>query len=118
MYIFFVFFLFLRKVASTLTASELEIFVYAATAHAKRVAKQPGGLLGLTPDMAAAIHAYTQESMFYKNLNAFLRDRAREKLKPFFPYLKLLLSGLRRLKAEKCTLYVATLNCLLLVATC
>lgn len=92
--------------------------MYAATAHAKRVAKQPGGLLGLTPDMAAAIHAYTQESMFYKNLNAFLRDRAREKLKPFFPYLKLLLSGLRRLKAEKCTLYVATLNCLLLVATC
>ena len=56
--------------------------------------------------MAAAVHAYTQESPFYMKLNFHLRSRAREELKPFFPYLKLFLAALHRLEPEKCTLYV------------
>lgn len=82
------------------------MLILAATTNTKIVAKSEGGLLGLTPDMAAAIHAYTQESKFYKKLNALLRSRAREELKPFFPYMKLFLSAMHRLPPVKCTLYV------------
>jgi hypothetical protein len=47
----------------------------------------------LTIDEAAAITLYTAESDFYKTLNQLLRERKRELLKPFFPYLRLLLQA-------------------------
>lgn len=100
----------LRKVASGLTDGQCKLLTFAATTNAKIAAKEPGGLLGLTPDMAAAIHAYTQESKFYKKLNVLLRSRARAQLKPFFPYLKLFMLAVHRLPPEKCTLYV--MHCL------
>lgn len=96
----------LHKVASGLTDGQCKLLTFAATTSTKNAAKEPGGLLGLTPDMAAAIHAYTQESKFYKKLNVLLRSRARAQLKPFFPYLKLFMSAMHRLPPEKCTLYV------------
>jgi len=48
-------------------------------------------------DEAAAINLYTLESDYYKELNQRLRDRDRKKLLPFFPYLRILLSGLNKL---------------------
>ncbi len=53
----------------------------------------------------AAIHFYTQESPFYSHLNRFLRDRDRTKLKPFFPFLKLLLSAIYLLPTIRGTVY-------------
>ena len=89
-----------------LTSGQLKILTFAARISAENEAKEPGGLRPLTRDMAAAVHAYTQESPFYLKLNLNLRSRARGELKPFFPYLKLFLAALNQLKPEKCTLYV------------
>lgn len=94
------------KAVSGLTDNQMRLLAYAAATGVDITAKNIGGLLGLTPDMAAAIHAYTQESKFYKKLNVLLRSRARAELKPFFPYLKLFMSAMHRLPPEKCTLYV------------
>ena len=84
--------------------SACKLLSFAAGKAAKNASKQPGGLNGLTLDMVAAIHVYTQESPFYKKLNEMLRKRGREELKPYFPYLKLFLSAVKRLKGESCTL--------------
>jgi hypothetical protein len=48
---------------------------------------------------------YTQECEFYRTLNACLRDRDRVRIKPFFPYLRLLLEALRQLPPRSCSLY-------------
>ena len=99
----------------------MRLLAYAAATGVDITAKNIGGLLGLTPDMAAAIHAYTQESKFYKKLNVLLRSRARAELKPFFPYLKLFMSAMHRLPPEKCTLYVMpwhTRSCARFCNTC
>ena len=52
-----------------------------------------------------AVHIYTQESNFYKVLNACLRAQDRSQILPFFPYLKLVLRGLRKLPALETTVY-------------
>mmetsp|Transcript_41486 Transcript_41486/g.72872 ORF Transcript_41486/g.72872 Transcript_41486/m.72872 type:complete len:420 (+) Transcript_41486:62-1321(+) len=52
---------------------------------------------GLSKEEIAAIHAYTQESELYVKLNYFLRLKSRSKLKPFLPYLKLLLTAMYKL---------------------
>jgi hypothetical protein len=44
------------------------------------------------------VFLYTTESAFYRRLNAALREPDREKVKPFFGYLRLLLSALPKLK--------------------
>jgi hypothetical protein len=54
----------------------------------------------LTADQIAAIHLYTQACAFYKTLNSCLRNRDRARIKPFFPYLRLLLEGLQQLPAQ------------------
>jgi hypothetical protein len=48
---------------------------------------------------------YTQACDFYRTLNACLRNRNRETIKPFFSYLRLLLEALRQLPAQKRTVY-------------
>ena len=48
---------------------------------------------------------YTQESPFYSFINKLLRDRDRQRLKPFFPWLKIVLSALRSLPRETRTVY-------------
>ena len=52
----------------------------------------------LGADEIAAVFLYTTESTFYRRLNAVLREPDREKVKPFFGYLRLLLSALSKLK--------------------
>ncbi|CAF0975965.1 unnamed protein product [Didymodactylos carnosus] len=65
---------------------------------------------GLTPDESASIHLYTMESVedgvsLYFILNKTLRLENRQHLKPWFPYLKLLLTGLFKLKSQKKTVW-------------
>ncbi|CAF3606844.1 unnamed protein product [Rotaria sp. Silwood1] len=66
---------------------------------AKRNSKNPQD--GLSQDESAAIYLYSMESL-YCELNRALRDKNRERLVPFFPYLKLFLTALWKLPSEKC----------------
>jgi len=59
----------------------------------------------LTMDEVSTLHLYTQESPFYKILNARLRDRNRQLLKPFFPLLKILITALQKLPPIDKTVY-------------
>ena len=51
------------------------------------------------------MHVYTQDSWFYQEVNRRLRLRERQSLKPFFPYLKLFLTGLHRLEPVDDTVF-------------
>lgn len=57
----------------------------------------PGGAAvddhGLSRDQIAAVHLYTQ-NLLYRKLNELLRGANRSALRPFFPFLQLLLTGL------------------------
>ncbi len=55
----------------------------------------------LDQEEGASIHMYTQDTEFYQILNANLRHRERLKLKPFFPYLDLLVTGLHKLLVKQ-----------------
>ena len=78
-----------------------------------RVAKErcePTPANGLTKDQSASISLYTmdwepQEQCLYFVLNATLRAVERQKLKPWFWYLKLILSGLCRLPSVRRPVY-------------
>ena len=75
---------------------------------AKLKCKQPAD--GLTPDESAAIMLYTmewepQDQCLYFALNIRLRIPDRKLLKPWFLYLKLLLTGLSRLPSVTQTVY-------------
>jgi len=65
---------------------------------------------GLTVDQSASIMLYTmewepQEQCLYAVLNATLRVEDRQKLKPWFLYLKLILSGLFKLPSSPRSVY-------------
>ena len=64
----------------------------------------------LTPDQSASIILYSmhwepQDKCLYFVLNATLRDENRDKLKPWFSYLKLLLTALSRLPSYNRQIY-------------
>jgi hypothetical protein len=64
----------------------------------------------LTVDQSASIILYSmewppQEKCLYFVLNATLRDENRQKLKPWYLYLKLFLTALSRLPSTQCTLF-------------
>jgi hypothetical protein len=63
--------------------------------------RELGDQCPLDLEEAAAINLYTQETPVYGILNARLRDDDRDPLKPFFPYLHLLVSGLHKLLAHQ-----------------
>ena len=75
---------------------DLNLALAAAGRAVKRLEKR-GELEPLTREEAFAVHIYTQDSWFYKEVNRRLRLRERQSLKPFFPFLKLFLTGLHRL---------------------
>jgi len=52
---------------------------------------------GLDQDETAAISLYTHDSELYPKLNDLLRQRDRTRLKPFLPYLRLLMDARRKL---------------------
>ncbi|KOX25470.1 MULTISPECIES: ADP-ribosyltransferase domain-containing protein [unclassified Streptomyces] len=56
---------------------------------------------GLSADAISALHLYTCESAFYREINAVLRSPDRERLVPYLPYLRLLFSAVAELPARK-----------------
>jgi len=82
----------LMEAAQKTSVADVDSHAYIAIMKAQEA--QANGTLGnLTIDEAAAITLYTAESDVYKTLNQLLRERKRELLKPFFPYLRLLLQA-------------------------
>ena len=71
--------------------------VFLATRFARQH-KDPGTL---NIEEIAAIHFYTQESVFYVVMNQLMRERNREPLKSLFPYLKLFLGALHKLDLQQ-----------------
>ncbi|CAF3036673.1 unnamed protein product [Rotaria sp. Silwood2] len=66
---------------------------------AKNACKEPTD--GLSSDESAAIHLYTMEvksRSLYSILNEMLRERDRQKLKPWFSYLKLFITALFKIQ--------------------
>ncbi|MFF7295814.1 ADP-ribosyltransferase domain-containing protein [Streptomyces sp. NPDC008265] len=55
---------------------------------------------GLSADAIAALHLYTCESAFYREINAVLRSPDRSRLRPYLPYLRLLFSATAQLPAR------------------
>src|SRR5207302_1416181 len=51
------------------------------------------------------LYLYTCESVFYRELNARLRDPDRTRVTPYFPYLRLFFSALLRLRGHKGSLW-------------
>ncbi len=77
--------------------SSLEGIVKASKDFAKKlVANNKAN--GLSEDEAAAIHLYTTGSVFYRQLNAAMRDKDRQKAKPYFGYLRLFFEACKKLK--------------------
>ena len=64
----------------------------------KRRADEAAG--ELSADAIAALHLYTCESAFYREINAVLRSPDRTKVVPYLPYLRLLFSAVSRLPAH------------------
>lgn len=54
----------------------------------------------LSADAIAALHLYTCESAFYREINAALRSPDRDRVVPYLPYLRLLFSAVSRLPAR------------------
>jgi len=59
----------------------------------------------LSTDEVRIINLYTQDSPFYRILNARLRNRDRQLLKPYFPVLKLMVGALNKLPPIDQTVY-------------
>ena len=83
--------------------------VYSARLGAKRAlkrAKEKGSPVAvLNEEEAGAVHLYTIESPLYKLLNEHLRKRDRSAFKPFFSYVRLLLTALRKLPRREVTVF-------------
>ncbi|MGW2183037.1 ADP-ribosyltransferase domain-containing protein [Streptomyces sp. NPDC001732] len=54
----------------------------------------------LSADAISALHLYTCESGFYREINAVLRSSDRERVVPYLPYLRLLFSAMEALPAQ------------------
>lgn len=75
-------------------------FVFMALQTAQTQLIENGGTdpYDLTKDEIASINLYTQEKAHvYTKMNAILREENRRKVEPLYPYLRLLLGGLRKL---------------------
>lgn len=86
--------------AAATGVEDLDAFTFlAAESGQALVAEGSGGVdaRGLDADECGALYLYTMESQLYTSLNALLRARNREALKPYFPYLHLLLSAREKL---------------------
>jgi uracil DNA glycosylase len=74
----------------------LEYFLKRSHQYGEQNVASGGGKL--TADQIGALYLYTTGSAFHKRLNAALRDPDREKARPFFGYLRLLISTLGALE--------------------
>ncbi|CAF4072355.1 unnamed protein product [Adineta steineri] len=84
------------------TAEKIIPFVPSVIAYvmtAKNECNQYSDLL--TRDESAAIYLYSMPSSFFSSLNDTLRDENRHALKPWFAYLKLFMTALKKLPSIK-----------------
>lgn len=77
--------------------SDLDACAFLATENGVQLAQKNAH--GLTNDEAGALNLYTMESELYPALNNLLRSRERQQLKPFFPFLQLLLRAKAKMPA-------------------
>jgi uracil DNA glycosylase len=71
--------------------------------HAAEYGRKKAGTSGvgaLTADEVAAVHLYTCESAFYRQMNATLRSPDRTRITPYFGYLRLLFSALGKMSGR------------------
>ncbi|MFF5701911.1 ADP-ribosyltransferase domain-containing protein [Streptomyces sp. NPDC012794] len=68
-------------------------------------ARADGAAGGLSADAVSALHLYTCESAFYREINAALRSPDRSRLVPYLPYLRLLFAAVSGLPARTEPLY-------------
>eukprot|EP00668_Euglena_longa_P035361 GGOE01045426.1.p1 GENE.GGOE01045426.1~~GGOE01045426.1.p1 ORF type:complete len:406 (+),score=102.49 GGOE01045426.1:258-1475(+) len=88
---------------SGLEGDELETCLRSARGKVRRV--RAAGPDSLTDNEIGAIFLYTCDTPLYRTLNQLLHQRNREELKPMFPYLKLLLTGLHKLPPLALTVF-------------
>ena len=93
------------EMAAPAVGADLAAAVWGATMFARRKLRDGEDPHGLSAEEIGAIHMYTQDTPFYGALNGALRDKDRERLKPFFAYLKLLLTALHKLPRQRGTVY-------------
>ncbi|CAF1104339.1 unnamed protein product [Adineta steineri] len=84
---------------------KIQTYTYVAKQRCESVS--PGGL---TQDESASVILYSMEwepheKCLYFALNAALRTEDRRKLKPWFSYLKLVLTALEKLPSTRCTVF-------------
>ena len=85
----------LMDAAAASGVEDIDAHAYMASkAGAQLAAADPHGL---DADEAGALWLYTAESNFYPTLNRQLHTRDRSTLKPFFPYLRLMLTARSKL---------------------
>ncbi|WP_327739247.1 ADP-ribosyltransferase domain-containing protein [Streptomyces nojiriensis] len=73
--------------------------------HEFGAGRADGAAGGLSADAIAALHLYTCESAFYREINAVLRSPDRARLVPYLPYLRLLFSAVAELPARTAPLW-------------
>ncbi|MFF3497904.1 ADP-ribosyltransferase domain-containing protein [Streptomyces sp. NPDC003247] len=78
--------------------AQLDRHVRRSHEFGKRRADEAAG--DLSADAIAALHLYTCESAFYREINSVLRAPDRSKVVPYLPYLRLLFSAVSRLPAR------------------
>jgi uracil DNA glycosylase len=78
--------------------ASLDFYVKRSREFAQKHAGKPNGP---TEDEVAALYLYTTESCFYRELNAALRHPLRDRVKPYFAYLRLFFSALSRVEGYK-----------------
>jgi len=76
---------------------QVDVNIQVALDRAEQILDEGTDQYGLTLDEIACIHLYTQQSKFYKTLNAHLRAEDRSKIFAFFPYLRLMSSAMNKL---------------------
>ncbi|MFG2428612.1 ADP-ribosyltransferase domain-containing protein [Streptomyces sp. NPDC048590] len=79
--------------------------VESAHAFGKTRADEEHGEGGPDADAIAALHLYTCESAFYREINSVLRSPDRARLTPYIPYLRLLFSAVSHLPTHTEPLY-------------
>ena len=90
-------------VAVTSQPDDHAALVYSAKQWVRRDATKAAiaAVPGITTDGAMAIWCYTSESTLYVKLNTVLRLEDRMTIKPYFPFLRLLLTALKAIREGK-----------------
>ena len=84
---------------------DLAVYVPAIKVYAIQAKKDCTKNTELTDDKSAAIYLYTMQTSFHSKLNDVLRTEDREKIKPWFAYLKLFITALHKLPSLAITVY-------------